>query len=50
VIQKPVACAPCYRRVCPIDFRCMKQIEVDEVLAALFQFISKENPSKLSIV
>lgn len=31
VIHKKVACSPCYRRECPIDFRCMKQITVDEV-------------------
>ncbi len=31
VIHKRVACSPCYRRVCPIDFRCMTQISVDEV-------------------
>lgn len=31
VIHKHVSCSPCYKRVCPIDFRCMKQIEVDEV-------------------
>lgn len=31
VIQKQVSCAPCYLRTCPIDFRCMKGIEVDEV-------------------
>ncbi len=29
VIQKHVECSPCYRRTCPIDFRCMKQIEVE---------------------
>ena len=32
VIHKHVACSPCYRQVCPIDFPCMKQITVDEVL------------------
>jgi heptosyltransferase-2 len=32
VIHKPVPCSPCYRRTCPIDFPCMKQIEVDEVV------------------
>ncbi len=32
VIYKQVSCSPCYKRVCPIDFRCMKQIEVDEVV------------------
>lgn len=32
VIHKRVECSPCYKRVCPIDFRCMKKIEVDEVV------------------
>ncbi len=31
VIHKRVECSPCYKRVCPIDFRCMKRIGVDEV-------------------
>lgn len=32
VINKQVNCSPCFKRVCPIDFRCMKQIGVDEVV------------------
>jgi len=40
IIHKHVACSPCYKRVCPIDFRCMKQIEVDEVYQALRNQIS----------
>lgn len=35
VIHKRVECSPCYKRVCPIDFRCMKRIDVDEVYEAL---------------
>ncbi len=35
VIHKHVSCSPCYQRTCPIDFRCMKQISVDEVYAAM---------------
>ena len=31
VIHKHVPCSPCYRRECPIDFRCMTQITVEEV-------------------
>lgn len=31
VIHKHAPCSPCYQRVCPIDFRCMKAITVDEV-------------------
>lgn len=32
VLSKKVACSPCFRKVCPIDFRCMKNISVEEVL------------------
>ncbi|MCC5832412.1 MAG: lipopolysaccharide heptosyltransferase II [Chlamydiales bacterium] len=35
VIHKHVDCSPCYKRTCPIDFRCMKSIETDEVYQAL---------------
>jgi heptosyltransferase-2 len=31
VINKRPSCSPCFKRVCPIDFRCMRSIEVDEV-------------------
>ncbi len=39
VIHKHVSCSPCFQRVCPIDFRCMKRIEVDEVYSALLQYL-----------
>jgi heptosyltransferase II len=32
VIHKHVPCSPCYLRKCPIDFRCMMQITVDDVI------------------
>lgn len=32
VINKRVKCSPCLKRVCPIDFPCMKLISVDEVV------------------
>jgi heptosyltransferase II len=31
VINKHADCAPCFKRICPIDFRCMKKITVEEV-------------------
>lgn len=37
VIHKRVECSPCYERTCPLDFRCMKRIEVDEVYEAVMQ-------------
>ncbi len=41
IIHKHVACSPCYKRVCPIDFRCMKRIEVDEVYETLMQILAQ---------
>jgi heptosyltransferase-2 len=35
VVHKHVACSPCYKRHCPIDFRCMKSIEVDEIYSRI---------------
>ncbi len=32
VIQNQVACSPCFKRTCPIDFRCMRGISVEQVL------------------
>jgi len=37
VIHKHVSCSPCYKRTCPIDFRCMKRIEADEVYEAIIR-------------
>ena len=37
VIYKHAACAPCYRRTCPLDFICMRSIHPDEVVAAVFE-------------
>ncbi len=35
VIHKHTSCSPCFLRTCPIDFRCMKQISVEEVYEVL---------------
>lgn len=39
VIHKHVKCSPCYKRTCPIDFRCMKAIEVEEVYRQVLQVL-----------
>lgn len=44
VLQKDVACAPCYKRTCPIDFRCMKRIGVDEVYDKLQTALREHAP------
>jgi len=42
VIHKHVECSPCYKRVCPIDFKCMKKIEVEEVFNKLTALIKEQ--------
>lgn len=42
VIQKQVSCSPCFKRTCPIDFRCMKEISAKEVIAAVLQTLDKQ--------
>lgn len=41
VIKKPVACAPCMRRECPIDHRCMTAIQVEDVLRPASQLLEQ---------
>lgn len=41
IIHKHVECSPCYKRVCPIDFRCMTKISVEEVYAEIQKMIKQ---------
>jgi heptosyltransferase-2 len=34
IVLGSAPCAPCFRRECPIDFRCMQSITVEEVVRA----------------
>lgn len=49
VIHKHVPCSPCYRRECPIDFRCMKEIDVDHVYEELRKILDPESAGYLRI-
>jgi heptosyltransferase II len=49
LIHKHVECSPCYQRTCPIDFRCMKRIEADEVYEAINKILSAKR-SKLRVI
>lgn len=42
IIHKHVKCSPCYKRVCPIDFKCMTSISVEEVANAIYQLLNKK--------
>lgn len=40
LIRSQAPCSPCFRRVCPIDFRCMTSISVDQVVAAVMEAVA----------
>ena len=37
LLRSPVACAPCFLRECPVDFRCMNNLTVEAVVEAVVQ-------------
>ena len=40
LIRSNAPCSPCFLRECPIDFRCMKGIQVDRMVEALLDILS----------
>jgi heptosyltransferase-2 len=40
VVRGHAACAPCFRRQCPIDLRCLRGIETEQVVAAALQCLA----------
>ncbi len=43
VVKNPVDCSPCFLRECPIDFRCMTGISVQQVVAVAEELLSRES-------
>jgi len=41
LLHGQASCAPCFRRTCPIDFRCMTSIAVSDVVGAVLQLTAK---------
>jgi heptosyltransferase-2 len=37
LLRVPAACAPCFQRVCPIDFRCMTGISIERAVEEVIQ-------------
>ena len=43
VVKRDVECSPCGRRECPIDFRCMHELSVEEAYRATLQAVKRWN-------
>ena len=43
IVKQGVECSPCGRRVCPIDFRCMVDLSVEEVFRATLELVKRWN-------
>jgi heptosyltransferase-2 len=41
ILRHQVECSPCFLRECPLDFRCMKSVDVEEVTAAVRSLLPK---------
>ena len=39
ILRHQVECSPCFLRKCPIDFRCMKAVSIDEVTDAVLSIL-----------
>jgi lipopolysaccharide heptosyltransferase II len=44
VLRHQVECSPCFLRECPIDFRCMKAVTVDEVVESVSLLLQNWEP------
>jgi lipopolysaccharide heptosyltransferase II len=45
VLRHQVECSPCFLRDCPIDFRCMKAVSVQEVVTAVLSILTRSTSS-----
>jgi len=41
IVKRPVSCSPCGLRECPIDFRCMMGVSVDDVYRAALELVKE---------
>lgn len=43
ILRAKAPCSPCFRRTCPIDFRCMTGISVEQVAAAVHSVVTRRS-------
>ena len=45
ILRHQVECSPCFLRQCPIDFRCMKAVTVQEAVDAVLSMLARPTSS-----
>jgi len=45
IVRHQVECSPCFLRECPIDFRCMKAVSVEEAINGVLSILQRSAPS-----
>ena len=43
IVKRPVDCSPCGLRECPIDFRCLRGVSVEQVFRATLELVKRWN-------
>ena len=43
LLRTDAGCSPCFLRECPIDFRCLKAITVNEVMVAIERVLATKS-------
>jgi len=43
LLKSEAPCSPCFRRECPIDFRCLNDIQVGQAVAAVVESLNRGN-------
>lgn len=43
LLRSDAPCSPCFRRVCPIDFRCMTSIPVERTVESMLDTLASQN-------